>query len=149
MVAELLDAHRCICAQTLFRQVILHPADDRSNEKAVSGRPEDRYENCERYNSEALFHAIFIVIDTIPALNSFSTRVRDDREFVAATPILMVRTGEFHDWKACPIDFASIESLSEKVDGNPHVRRINLGHAVDFILDLQRRNSDPLCDFGT
>ncbi|KAI4227639.1 MAG: hypothetical protein L6R36_002274 [Xanthoria steineri] len=73
-------------------------------------------------------------------------KVRDDREFVAAISVLMVRTGEFHDWKAGPIDFAPIEPLSEKVDENPHVRRINLGDAVDFILDMQRRNGDLLYD---
>lgn len=141
-VSELLDAHRCICAQVLLRQVTLHPADDRSSEQTVDGRAEDPYENHENYKLEALFHAIFIVIDTIPPLNSYRTRARDDREFVAATPVLLVRTGEFHDLKTGPIDFAPIESLSEEVDGNPHVRRINLGDAVDFILDLQRRNSD-------
>lgn len=40
-----------------------------------------------------------------------------------------------------PIDFTSIEAVSEQVDGNADVRRIALGHAVDFILDLNRQNS--------
>ncbi|KAL8854120.1 MAG: hypothetical protein Q9221_001042 [Calogaya cf. arnoldii] len=142
MISELLDAHRYICAQVLLRQVILHPADNKFNEHTIDGRAEDPYENHENYVLEALFHALFIVIDTIPPLNNFRTRARDDREFVAATPVLIVRTSDYHDLKTGPIDFGPIESLSEEVDGNADVRRINLGDAVDFILDLQRRNSD-------
>ena len=41
------------------------------------------------------------------------------------------------------MDHALVESLSETVDGNPHVRRINLSDAVDSIHDVQRRNSQP------
>ncbi|KAL8652051.1 MAG: hypothetical protein Q9226_004430 [Calogaya cf. arnoldii] len=141
-VPELLLAHRCICAQVLLRQLTLHSTDDKPRGRKVDDRAEDPCENHENYELEALFHAIFIVIDTIPPLNSPSTRARDDREFVAATPVLLVRTGEFHDLKTGPIDFAPIESLSEELDGNFNVRRINMGDAVDFILDLQRRNSD-------
>ncbi|KAL8754759.1 MAG: hypothetical protein Q9184_005011 [Pyrenodesmia sp. 2 TL-2023] len=140
-VPELLDAHRYICAQVLLRQVTLNPLDYRPKPKTVDNRAENLYENHENYRLESLFHAIFIVIDTIPPLNSNLTRKRDDREFAAATPVLLVRTGEFNDLTG-PIDFAPVESLSEEVDGNPHVRRINMGDAVDFILDLHGRNCD-------
>lgn len=62
---------------------------------------------------------------------------------MAATLILVLRTGEFHDLRPGPMDHALVESLSETVDGNPHVRRINLSDAVDSIHDVQRRNSQP------
>ncbi|KAL9025592.1 MAG: hypothetical protein Q9196_005611, partial [Gyalolechia fulgens] len=67
---------------------------------------------------------------------------REDREFVAATPVLLVRTGGFHDVRTGPVDFASIETVSEEVGGNANVRRILLGYTVGFILDLHRRHSE-------
>ncbi|KAL8909962.1 MAG: hypothetical protein Q9171_004728 [Xanthocarpia ochracea] len=116
MVPELLEAHRY--------------------------RAYDVYEDHENYRLEATFHAVFIIMDIVPPLDSYHKRSLKDRELAAATPVLLVRTGEFHDLRTGPVDFASIETVSEEVDGNANVRRILLGHAVDFILDLQRRNSE-------
>ncbi|KAL8915759.1 MAG: hypothetical protein Q9208_008852, partial [Pyrenodesmia sp. 3 TL-2023] len=126
----------------MLRQVTLNALDERPKPQTVDNRADNQHENHENYRLESLFHAIFTVIDTIPPLNSCQTRERDDREFVAATPVLLVRTGEFNDLRTGPIDFAPIEPLTEEADGNPDVRRINIGDAVDFILELHRTNCD-------
>ena len=142
-VAELLEAHRCICAQVLLRQVTVNAHDIRPyRPMAIDDRAYDVYEDHENYRLEATFHAVFIIMDIVPPLDSHHKRSLEDREFAAATPVLLVRTGEFHDLRTGPVDFASIEALSEEVDGNANVRRTLLGHAVDFILDLHRRNSE-------
>ncbi|KAL8835508.1 MAG: hypothetical protein Q9176_006857 [Flavoplaca citrina] len=141
-VAELLVAHRCICDQVLLRQVVLLPADDRPRSMTFNARSQDPCEDHENYRLEALFQAVFIVIDTLPPLNSCWTRSRHDIDFVADTEVLLVRTGEYHDLKTGPINFGPIESVSEEIDGNGDVRRVKLGDAVDFILELQRCNTD-------
>lgn len=53
-----------------------------------------------------------------------------------------MRTGEYHDLRTGPIDFGPIESVSEEANRNADVRRIKLGDAVDFILEVQRCNTD-------
>ncbi|KAI4148511.1 MAG: hypothetical protein L6R39_002775 [Caloplaca ligustica] len=142
-VPELLEAHRRICAQVLLRQVTLDAHDIRPyRPMSVDERAYDVYEDHENYKLEATFHAVFIVMDTLLPLPFSPAGSRDDRDFVAAIPVLLVRTGEHHDLRTGPVDFASIEASSEEVDGNTDVRRIPLGHAVDFILDLHRRNSE-------
>ena len=141
-VAELLIAHRCICAQVLLRQLTLQAADDTPRRMTFNARTQNPCEDHENYTLEALFQAVFIVIDTLPPLNSCRTRSRYDIDFVADTEVLLVRTGEYHDLRTGPIDFGPVESMSEEVDGNGDVRRVKLGDAVDFILELERLNTD-------
>ncbi|KAL8902495.1 MAG: hypothetical protein Q9207_004652 [Kuettlingeria erythrocarpa] len=121
-----------------------HPQPRRLQVQATDRyhRVDNPYEDHENYKLETLFHAIFVVIDTRPPLKNFHTSAGKDLEFLGATPVLLVRTGEFHNMRTGPIDFAPIVSLSEEVDGNADVRRISMGDAVDFILDLHRRNCD-------
>ncbi|KAL8714434.1 MAG: hypothetical protein Q9220_001767 [cf. Caloplaca sp. 1 TL-2023] len=141
-IEELLVAHRCICAQVLLRQVILNGDDEKAAPESVDDRAEDPYENHENYHLEPIFHALFIVIDTLPPRNAFRDREPGDRDFVADTPVLLVRTGEHHDLKTGPIDFAPVEAVSEELAGNKDVRRINLRAAVDFVLELERQNNE-------
>ncbi|KAI4147080.1 MAG: hypothetical protein LQ341_001883 [Variospora aurantia] len=148
-IPELLDAHRRICSQVLLRQVTLTAEDKplKPLPQTVDDRLDNRYVNHENFHLEALFHALFIVIDTKPRQSSrcrltYDERLREDTEILTALPVLLVRTGEFHDLRMGPIDFAAIESVSEMVDGNKDVRRIALGDAVDFVLELHRQNTE-------
>ncbi|KAL8723208.1 MAG: hypothetical protein Q9225_000474 [Loekoesia sp. 1 TL-2023] len=142
-IPELLEAHRCICAQVLLRQVILHPNDDKPRPQSLDDRFDDPHENHENYRLEAIFHAVFIVIDKIPPSDSFHKLSYNKRgPWVGALQVLLVRTGEFQDLRTGPVDFGSIENVSEQVDGSADVRRIALSDAVDFILDLERRNNE-------
>lgn len=139
-IADLLDAHHRICAQVLLRQVTLTGDDDKPKPLAADDRADNPYEDHENYKLEPTFLAIFIVMDTLPPLNSCHDRDPSDRDFVSVTPVLLVRTGEYQDLRTGPVDFAPIREASEEVDGNADVRRIALGDAVDFILDLERQN---------
>ncbi|KAL8705558.1 MAG: hypothetical protein Q9201_001336 [Fulgogasparrea decipioides] len=142
-VPELLEAHRRICAQVLLRQVTLSTKDlDPMRPMTVLDRVQHSYENHENYRLEAIFQAIFVIMDTLPPFNSIHNRDPRDREFAAATSVILVRTGIFHDLRTGPINFAPIDAVSEVVDGNMDLRRIALGDAVDFILDLHNQNSD-------
>ncbi|KAL8737195.1 MAG: hypothetical protein Q9181_001921 [Wetmoreana brouardii] len=142
-VPELLEAHRRICAQVLLRQVTLDAVDIQpTRPTTVDDRVESPHENHENYRLEAIFHAVFLIMDTLPPLNSAANRSSRDREFAAATSVLLVRTGEFRDLRTGPVDFAPIDAVSEEIDGNKDLRRIALGDAVDFILDLHSQNSD-------
>ncbi|KAL8946006.1 MAG: hypothetical protein Q9222_007541 [Ikaeria aurantiellina] len=139
-ISELLVAHRCICAQVLLRQGVLSADDKRPLPESVEDRADDPYENHENYYLEPTFQALFIVIDTTTPSKPFPDRDPADRDFIADMSVLLVRTGEHHDLTTGPIDFTPIEAVSEEFDGNEDVRRINLGAAVDFVLDLERRN---------
>ncbi|KAL8650765.1 MAG: hypothetical protein Q9210_003637 [Variospora velana] len=146
-IPELLDAHRRICSQVLLRQVTLTAEDKplKPLPHTIDDRLDNRYVNHENFHLEALFHALFIVIDTNPRRSRVLThaeRVREDTEIFTTLPVLLVRTGEFHDLRMGPIDFTAIETVSEKVDGNEHVRRVALGDAVDFVLELHRQNTE-------
>ncbi|KAI4213351.1 MAG: hypothetical protein LQ351_004092 [Letrouitia transgressa] len=145
-IPELLDAHQRICAQVLLRQGTLCPQDEKPAPLRVDDRLDDPYENHENYILNPIFHAVFIVLDTTvplgPSPGTWRSRAQDDPDFAADTPVLLVRTGVYHDLRTGPIDFASIEVTSEMVDGNENVRRITLCGAVGFVLDLQRRNAE-------
>ncbi|KAL8966279.1 MAG: hypothetical protein Q9197_006075 [Variospora fuerteventurae] len=102
--------------------------------QTVDDRLNNRYVNHENYHLEALFHALFIIIDTVPRQGSrpvltYDERVREDTEILTALPVLLVRTGEFHDLRMGPIDFAAIETVSEMVDGNKDAELIALRKA--------------------
>ncbi|KAL8951285.1 MAG: hypothetical protein Q9222_002740 [Ikaeria aurantiellina] len=140
-VPELLNAHRRICAQVLLRQVTFAAQDYQPPPQTLADRLDNVYEDHENYKLEATFHAVFIIVDTIPSLSPPYSRYRD-QGFPATIPVLLVRTGEHHDLKTGPVDFASIADKSELVDGNDDVRRLTLGDAVDFVLDLHGRNGD-------
>lgn len=106
---------------------------------------DDRYENHENYRLEALFHALFIVMDT-PVhrahKRSGEEQKQADEEIIANASVLIVRTGEYHDLRTGPVDFAPIDNMSEQVDENGDVRRIALGDAVDFVLELHKQNTE-------
>ncbi|KAL9609355.1 MAG: hypothetical protein Q9167_005863 [Letrouitia subvulpina] len=144
-VPKLLDAHQRICAQVLLRQGTLCAQDKKPAPLRVEDRLESPYENHENYILDPVFHAVFIVMDTtvplVPSSSTWQLRARDDPDFAADTPVLLVRTGVYHDLRTGLVDFASIEAISEEVDGSENVRRINLSSAVDFVLDLHRRNT--------
>ncbi|KAL8787432.1 MAG: hypothetical protein Q9213_002209 [Squamulea squamosa] len=136
-VADLLDAHRRVCAQVLLRQITLAAHDDKPKPSTIDERANNNpYEDHENYSLEATFHSIFLVMDTLPPRKRHSA----DQDFLAATPVLLVRTGEYHDLRTGPVDFAPIQAVSEEIDGNANIRRIALGDAVDFLLELHRQN---------
>ncbi|KAL8676965.1 MAG: hypothetical protein Q9186_006574 [Xanthomendoza sp. 1 TL-2023] len=135
-IPELLEAHRRICAQVLLRQVVLNASDIKPFPLDIGDRFDDPHENHENYRLEAIFHAVFIVIDTIPPFNSREKRRFHDREFAAATSVLLVRTGEHHDLATGPVDFAPVEALSETVDGNQNVR-LNLASPLQHVSNVQ------------
>ncbi|KAL8651157.1 MAG: hypothetical protein Q9226_004829 [Calogaya cf. arnoldii] len=140
-IPDLLDAHRRICSQVLLRQVVLSADDDKPKPLTVDSRADNLQENHENYMLEPTFLALFIVLDTkTPTYSRLLTRRDYDPDFLALTPALLVRTGDYCDLKTGPVDFAPICEVSEESDGNPDVRRIALGDAVDFILDLERQN---------
>ncbi|KAI4181924.1 MAG: hypothetical protein LQ346_006673 [Caloplaca aetnensis] len=147
-IPELRDAHRDICAQVLLRQVTL-TAEDKPlkppRQYDLGTRVDDRYENHENYRLEALFHALFIVMDT-PVhrahKRSGEEQKQADEEIIANASVLIVRTGEYHDLRTGPVDFAPIDNMSEQVDENGDVRRIALGDAVDFVLELHKQNTE-------
>ncbi|KAL8695343.1 MAG: hypothetical protein Q9218_000102 [Villophora microphyllina] len=140
-VAELLDAHCRICAQVLLRQVSLTTRDFNPNCPVnVDDRVDSPHVNHENYRLEATFLAVFIIIDT-PNQDIVRAASKDQDELVAAIPVLLVRTGDYHDLRSGPVDFGPVETISEEIDGNQDVRRIALGHAVDFILSLHMLNS--------
>ncbi|KAL8760742.1 MAG: hypothetical protein Q9184_003087 [Pyrenodesmia sp. 2 TL-2023] len=148
-IPELRDAHRHICSQVLLRQGTLTTQDKPllPLRQDVGSRVDCRFENHENYRLEALFHAVFIIMDTKPHIRTVHRQTRDEhtrevREALAATSVLLVRTGEYHDLRTGPVNFAPIQTMSEKVDENGDVRRIALGDAVDFILELHRRNTE-------
>ncbi|KAL9007877.1 MAG: hypothetical protein Q9180_009564, partial [Flavoplaca navasiana] len=121
-VPDLLEAHRRICAQVLLRQLTLTPDDYQPLPEKIDDRIDSLHENHENYRLEDTFHAVFIVINENLPYEEFLHRLRNDSD-------------------ALGLDFSSIESVSEEVDGNADVRRIALGDAVDFILALHRRNT--------
>lgn len=148
-ISKLLDAHRHICSQVLLRQGTLTAQDKplQPLPQDIGSRVDNRFENHENYRLEALFHAVFIVMDTKPPTKAAHKRTRDEqlhdvKEALAATPVLLVRTGEYHDLRTGPVNFAPIETISEEVSENADVRRIALGDAVDFILELHRQNTE-------
>ncbi|KAL8918718.1 MAG: hypothetical protein Q9208_007189 [Pyrenodesmia sp. 3 TL-2023] len=150
-IPEFLDAHRQICSQVMLRQGILTTQDKplQPLRHDLGSRVDDRFENHENYRLEALFHALFIVMDVEPTITAAHQRTRSERlqdvkEALAATPVLLVRTGEYHDLRTGPVDFSPIETMSEKVDEDGHVRRSALGDAVDFILELHKQNTEFL-----
>ncbi|KAL8992528.1 MAG: hypothetical protein Q9169_007032 [Polycauliona sp. 2 TL-2023] len=127
-ITDLMTAHRCICAQVLLRQVT-----------GDHYRPWPPYEDHENFKLESTFLAVFIVLDTnLPPMTREAQIANPD--FPAVAPALLVRTGEYHDLRSGPVDFEPIREISEEVAGNPDVRRIALGDAVDFILNLARQN---------
>ncbi|KAL8657983.1 MAG: hypothetical protein Q9226_001393 [Calogaya cf. arnoldii] len=140
-VLDLLNAHRRICAQVLLRQINLTAKDDGPVPQDIGLRVDSLQENHENHQLEPVFHAVLIVIDTNLPGNAFLDRDPNDTDFPSRIPVLLVRTGEFHDLKTGPVHFSSIESISEEVCGKADVRRIALGDAVDFILDLHRQNT--------
>lgn len=139
-VQDLLDAHRLICAQVLLRQITLTPQDYQPVPEKIDDRVDSLHENHENYKLEDTFHAVFIVIDENLPYREFLDRVRNDADALGRISVLLVRTSEYHDLRTGPVDFSSIESVSEQVDGNANVRRIALEDAVDFILALHRWN---------
>ena len=142
-VSELLDSHRKICNQVRFRQITLSgDDDDRPLPQTLDQRAEDPYENHENYRLEASFPAAFIVMDEKCPLNADSSSSKD-RWLFGETQVLLVSTGDHHDLKNGPIDFAPIADVSEIVDGNEHVRRISLDKAVDFLMGLYQENKRP------
>ena len=141
-IPDLLEAHRRICAQVLLRQLTLTPNDYQPLPEKIDDRIDSLHENHENYRLEDTFHAVFIVIDENLPDEEFLHRVRNDTDALGRMSVLLVRTSESHDLKTGPVDFSSIESVSEEFNGNADVRRIALGDAVDFILALHRRNND-------
>ncbi|KAL8689834.1 MAG: hypothetical protein Q9218_004579 [Villophora microphyllina] len=140
-VSNLLEAHRRICAQIMLRQVTLNANDIGPMPHTIDNRENDPRENHENFVVEPVYLAVFMIFDTVPLMNSIRDRARDDRD-LAATPALLVRTGDDHDLLTGPIDFGAIDAVSEGYQGNRNVRRIALGDAVDFVLDLHRRNNE-------
>ncbi|KAL8846313.1 MAG: hypothetical protein Q9221_008596 [Calogaya cf. arnoldii] len=140
-IPDILDAHRCIYSQVLLRQVTLTSYDDKPKPLTVDSRADNLQENHENYKLEPTFLALFIVLDTEPLMKSQPARGDYDPDFPAVTSALLVRTGDYRDLRTGPVDFTPIYEVSEEVDGNPDVRRIALGDAVEFVLDLEMQNS--------
>ncbi|KAL8996284.1 MAG: hypothetical protein Q9169_004170 [Polycauliona sp. 2 TL-2023] len=139
-IPDLLDAHRRICAQVRLRQVTLTAEDYKPSPQKIDDRVDSLHENHENYRLEDIFPAVFMVLDTNPPRGRIHGPF-ENPEFPEGLPVLLVRTGEFHDLKTGPVDFSSIESVSEEVDGDANVRRIAIGDAVDFVLKLHKRSS--------
>ncbi|MCJ1253631.1 hypothetical protein MMC24_001443 [Lignoscripta atroalba] len=132
-VPELVEAHRSICAQVSRRQITLDDNDVKTKHNVT-----DEVDDHEHYKLEPIFRALFLVIEKRPDMDP-STRGKRQRVAWDDEPVLLVRTGDTTVLKLGPINFHSIEGISQEVGGDKNVRRVGLGGAVDFILDLQQR----------